>query len=136
VMNQKNNCSGFTLVEGLFAIVLMTIVIAAVGSSFQYAASMNAFAQDKIAAANDAEKTMEEVRRVANSSGLAATSTASTWTTWISAQTFSGLPDESVAVTFPAGTAGDPLQVLVTVTWSEKSATRAFKLYSLVTKRT
>lgn len=137
-MNRRHQKSGFTLIEILLAITLITIVIAAVGASFQYAASLSSFAQNKITAANDAERTMEEVRRVANASGLTGSNSASDstyWTTWLSGQTFSGLPSQSVSVTFPAGTGTDPLQVLVTINWSEKGTTRTFRLYSLVTQR-
>ena len=129
---------GFSLIEVLFAIVLITLIIGAVGGSLQYASSMSAFAQDKVTAANDAEKTMEEVRRISNGNGISGTNSAGDstyWTNWIAGQTFSGLPSEAVTVTFPAGIGQDPLQVLVTVSWLEKSATRQFRLYGLVTQR-
>lgn len=136
--NQMRQRAGFTLIEILMAIALITVVILATGSSFQYAVNLNAFAQNKITAANDAEKTMEEVRRIANANGLTGSSSAGDstyWSSWISSQTFSGLPSEAVSVSFPAGTGTDPLQVLVTVSWAEKKATRNFRLYSLVTQR-
>lgn len=130
--------SGLTLIEVLLASALLVLAVFALGGGFNYANSVSAFAQSKIMAANDAEKVMEEARRVADAVGLSGTNgvtDSSYWTTWIAGQTFSSLPNRSISVTFPEGTSGNPIQTLVTVSWTEKGATRSYKLYTLVTPR-
>ncbi len=137
-MQIRNAKKGFTLVELLLAVGLMAMIIAAVGGGFGYASSMSAFAKNKVTAANHAEKIMEEVRRVTDAVGLSGTGSATDanyWTTWLAAQTAPELAGASSSVSFPNGTGSDPLQILVTVNWSEKNATRTFKLYGLVTPR-
>ena len=130
---------GFTLIEVLCALSIIVVAIMAVGGSFNLATNLSAFSQSKSAAVQDAEKTMEQARRLADSAGLTGAGSVSdsgTWSTWITAQAFANLPQESVAVTFPAGTGSNPLQVKVVVTWSEKGVPRSYELQTLVTPRT
>lgn len=133
-----NEQSGLTLVEVLFAAALLVVIIVSVAKISQNSSSLTALAQSKMVAAQDAEKVMEEVRRVANTTGLSGTNSvtdASYWTTWIASQAFTTLPSESVNVTFPSGTNENPLSVLVQVSWSEKNSTKTYQLYNLVTQR-
>lgn len=128
--------------EVLFALSIFSIVLIAVASAFNFGAAMNAAAKNKILVATDAKKIMEQVRMVADSIDLEAVTDADYWknvsgTGWLQTEVFSStsLPSINMNVTFPEGTSGDPLYVLVTITWAEKSGTKTYQLHNKITKR-
>lgn len=137
-MKVSDKKQGLTLVELLFSIALAALVIWVVGGGFQYATSIGAFSQNKQAAMNDAEKIMEEMRRVIDTNGLSGTGSATDtnyWSVWIAGQSFSPLSGAVRNVSFPQGTGQNPLPVSVTVSWSEKNAARNVTLFNKVTPR-
>ncbi len=144
--NTKKNKlrQGTTLMEVLFALAIFSIVLISVASAFIFGSAMNASAKNKILVANDAKKIMEQVRMITDSMGVAAVTDANYWknantpgTGWLQTETFSSSTLDSINmnVSFPEGTGGNPLHVLVAITWKEKNGTRTYQLHNKVTKR-
>lgn len=135
---RRAGSGGFTFLELVLAIALASLIIWAVAGGFQYAAALSALSQNKQAAVSDAEKIMEEVRRVADSAGLSGTGSASDanyWTAWVAGQSFSSLPSATRVVDFPEGMSTELLTVRVTVGWKEKDADRSVQLLTKVIPR-
>ena len=140
---QKNSPSkGTTLLEILFALAIFAIVLVSVASAFNFGSAMNASAKNKILVANDAKKIMEQARMITDSYDLAAVSNADYWENvngdgWLQQEPFSSSSLDSIdmSVSFPDGTSGDPLHILVTIAWSEKGGMKTYQLHSKMTKR-
>lgn len=104
-MKRCENRSGFGLIELLFSVALCALVIWVVGGGFQLATGLGTFSKNRYAAVNDAEKMMEEVRRLADAAGLSGSGSvedATYWTAWIAGQSFSTLPSPTRTVSFSA----------------------------------
>ncbi len=140
----KKSSSGLSLIEILFSIAILAFLLAALAGGFQKLSASNASLKYQALASNDAKKTMEQVRFLADQKGLAGTGSvtdSSYWsnasgTGWLQTTSFSSLSGASRTVTFPDGTSQDPLHVRTTVTWQEKGTDRSYSLDTYVTKRT
>ena len=126
---------GFTLVEVLMAIGIITLVILTFVSSMNYSILLNANVKERMIAMNDAVLVMEQIRTRANTYGLTGANSVTdsnvVWSTGLS----NNLQSESVQVTFPNGTTGDPLTTKVTINWLDKTRAQNFSLTTKVTKR-
>ena len=127
---------GFTLMElmigvGLFAIVLFGIMLL-IGESL----ALGKFSNHRTVAMNEARRVIEEIRQVADQNDLA-TVVSTNWATW--ADTVNALPSETTTVTDlqgnPLQNNVDPLQIRVTVSWTEKGKISAYAVDTMVTKR-
>lgn len=142
-MSRKQNTErGTTLMEVLFALAIFAIIMVSVAGAFNFGSSMNVTAKNKILVVNDAKKIMEQARMIADSISLNAVTDADYWknisgTGWLQTETFSSsaLPSINMSISFPEGTSGDPLYVLVTITWLEKTTTKTYQLHNKITQR-
>lgn len=141
-IKDKEAQAGTTLMEVLLALAIFAIILVSVASAFNFGSAINAVAKNKILVANDARKIMEQVRTLTDLSGLTAVTDADYWKNvsgdgWLQTATFSSSSLDSIDmdVSFPEGTDQDPLHVLVTITWSEKSGARTYELHNKVTRR-
>lgn len=136
---QNINRSGLSLIEVLAALGIMAIVLVAMGGGFNQSLNATASSRNQLAAVSDTRRILEHARKVTDSYGLTGTNSVTdqnAWDLWISTSQNWQLPNAIKAVTFPAGTSGNPLQVRATVTWSEKQGTKSYHLDTLITRRT
>ncbi|GEM_PF-6473863 len=126
---------GFTLIEvmvaiGIFAIALLG-TLALMGDSMAF----GKYSDNRTIAANQARRVLENVRRVADSSGLATVASTNFNETLSNTILRSG----TIAVTDLSGNAltnnADPLPVRVTVSWTQKGQTLTYILNTMVTQR-
>ena len=143
-MNYKKNIiqlkSGLSLMEVLFAIAILATVLLAVGNGFDKSATSSVSARNQILAMEDTKRILEQVRMVADSSGLATVKDQDYWSNvngngWLQTTTFSNLTGATHTIVFPDGTTQDPLHVRANVNWQEKNGTRSYSLDTLVTNR-
>ena len=130
-LGSKRSKRGFTLLEtvmgmGLFATALFGILMVLVESL-----AFGKYAQDRTIAIHEARRVVEDIRRIADTSGLASLVGAS-WTS-------SELPSETISVTDFSNQAlqnnADPLSVRVNIGWNEKGRTNNYQVETLVTQR-
>jgi len=114
------------------------LVIALVGLIAAYVGCfrLNEGARDLTIAINDAQCVAEEIR----DHNIPSNITQEDWTSWAAQDPPNGggcnsLNSESVNVTYPSGTTADPLEILITVNWTEKSRSRSTQLTTLLTER-
>ena len=123
---------GFTLIEILMTVGIFVITtVALVGLNVSVAA-MNESSRNLTQAMAGGRVILEQIRN-ASVGGLAAV-TGTNWTTWAAANNLTSLNDESVTVAY-VDPAADPLNVTVTVNWSERGRARSAAVNTLVTRR-
>ena len=79
---------------------------------------------------------MEEIRDRNVTSNI----TQEDWTAWAAADLPDGggcntLDTEAVQVSYPSGTTIDPLEILVTISWSDRGRTKNIQTVTLLTER-
>jgi len=139
----KKNQAGLSLLEVLFSIAILAMMMAAIAGGFSQFNRVSVSQQYQTRAIQDAARMLEQVRKVANESGVTAATSATYWSTaggtgWLetSAAQFNVLPEVERSITFPDGTAGNPLHVRATVTWQEQGNPKSYSMDMLVTERT
>lgn len=123
---------GFTLVEVVVSTFILAVGILALLATFLSGLAMVETSRGTSTAAADARTVFEEMRRLSGNSLNQVT--GRNWTTWGQQAGLTGLPSESVAVTY-RNPAADPLEATVTVTWQDRGRNRSAVFTSLVTRR-
>ena len=120
---------GFTLVELLLAVFILTWAIG--GVLLLYASSMisSQLAWDTIVATSHAEHILEEMQTRDSLGDILAVN----WGSWAGGQGLNTLPDETIDVSFTDSDT-NLLGVGVTVNWIRKSRTRHVDLKTKITK--
>lgn len=130
MIREKRNL-GFTLVEIMFGISLFVLALFPLLSVLGQSLSFGTYANNRAIAMNEARRVMEDVRRVADTSGLASVASLS--------YTGTALPGEAISITDLSGNPltnnANPLPLQVTVNWTEKSRTVQYRVVTMVTER-
>ncbi|PIQ86586.1 MAG: hypothetical protein COV74_04200 [Candidatus Omnitrophica bacterium CG11_big_fil_rev_8_21_14_0_20_45_26] len=122
----KNSKNGFTLIEAMLAVGLISLTMFTLIASFHYALAMNAVSRNRIVAMNDVRRVAEQLR-IAADNGLSGVASVQ-WNNYIS----HSLPNEAVQVS----TAGsDPLTATIVLSWNEKGRTESMQIDTKVTAR-
>ncbi len=132
----KTDKSGFTLMELMFAAAVLAIVLGGLLGVFVSNFRLIESGRNLTVASNHAQCVMEEIRNI----NLPATITAQDWTAWAQADPPGGggcntLNEESIQVSYPSGEEADPLEIVITVNWTEKGRARSVQLVTLLTER-
>ena len=128
---RKKSKTGFTLIELMAGIALFSFALFPMMMLLSQSLTFGTFANNRAIAMNEARRVMEDVRRVADTNGLAS----------LVGMSWSGivLPSESISVTDLSNNAlqnnADPLPVRVTISWSEKGKTTLYRIDTKVTQR-
>lgn len=123
---------GFTLIEVVVSTFILTVGILALLGTFLSGLALVESSRGTSTAAADARAVFEEMRRLSGNSLTQVT--GRNWTVWSTQAGLSGLPNESVAVTY-RNPAADPLEATVTVSWQDRGRNRSAVFTSLVTRR-
>ena len=129
---------GFTMIETLTAISLFGLALFGTLELISVALASGKFSQNRAIAMNDSRLVLEQIRTEAETNGLTGV-TGTNWTTWANQNLCNpacDLAGENTVVTYPQGTAGDPLAVRVTLNWTEKGKASRYIVDTMVTKRT
>ena len=130
--------------EVIAAMAIMGLLMMALGNGFSQSFHTNTHSRNYVNAMDDAKKIIEQIRYVAETSGLSGSDSvtdANYWSNnsnsgWLQTASFSDLPSASRTIEFPSGTSGDPIQVKVNVQWNEgRGSVKRYVLETLVTKR-
>jgi type II secretory pathway pseudopilin PulG len=139
----RSNCGsekGLTLIEQLLALFVLVIVTMSMAAAFDQTLGANVYSKNRLLAANDAKKIMEQVRATADKYGTGnPLQTPTYWsnasnTGWLQTASFSSLPGKTMSVQFPSGNTY-PLQVRAVVNWTEKGGTKTYNLDAMVMRR-
>ena len=128
--------SGFTLLELMIGSAVLVLALVGLIGAYIGCFSLNESARNLTVAMNDAQCTMEEIRDRNVTSNI----TQEDWAAWAATDPPEGggcntLDSESINVTYPSGTGIDPLEILITVNWTEKGRQRSAQLTTLLTER-
>ena len=129
-MNWKEK-KGFTLLELTVGIAIFSFALFPMMMVLSQSLTFGTFANNRAIAMNEARRVTEDIRRVADTNGLAS----------LIGMTWSGtvLPSESISVTDlsnnPLANNADPLPVRVTISWGEKGKTTLYRIDTKVTQR-
>ncbi|MFH1854584.1 MAG: type II secretion system protein [Candidatus Omnitrophota bacterium] len=127
---------GFTLLELMIGAAVLIIALVGLIAAYVGCFALNESARNLTIAANDAQCVMEEIRDV----NIPTNITAENWTDWAASNPPSGggcnrLDNETVTVTYPSGTDAEPLEILITISWTEKSRQRSAQIATLLSER-
>ncbi|MFC1632217.1 hypothetical protein ACFL1I_01050 [Candidatus Omnitrophota bacterium] len=129
--------AGFTLMELMFGAVVLTITLGGMIAVFTGNFVLVDSGRNLTVAVNHAQCVIEEIRD-RNIPGFVV---IEDWTAWAQADIQVGgggcnsLPNEVVQVTYPSGTGAVPLELVVTVSWTEKSRAKNTQLVTLLAER-
>ncbi len=137
---KKKNELAFTLIEVMFGVAIFAIALFGVMMTLGYSLTMSTFSDNRAIAMNKAQRVIEELRRVADTNGLAALQATANnnWTTFTNPNlnnTTSTLDSENITVTAPNGWAADPVSIRVSVNWAEKGKNTVYAVDTMVTDR-
>lgn len=130
----KNTKNGFTLLELLIAAAILTGTVLGFLMFFYASLLLMETNRNTIVAVNDAKAILEQIRETDpfSAANVAATYPASTdLIALVGPQKLNG---ETIYVAYPSGSS-DPLRIVVTVNWSEKTLSRSVSLTTLMTQR-
>lgn len=136
-MRGKNGkISGFTLLELMIGVTVLIIALVGLIAAYTGCFSLNESARNLTIAINDAQCVMEEIRAM----NIPTNITAEGWTNWAANNPPNGggcnrLNNEAITVTYPSGTTATPLEILITVNWTEKNRQRSTRLATLLSER-
>ena len=120
---------GFTLVELLLAVFILSVSIVGVLLLFSQSMLSTEYAWDKTIAVSHAEGVLEAMQLKNNLTDI----TTADWPQWAENQGFNTLPEESLEVLF-TNAAADPLAIQVTVYWVRKERKSQVVLTTQMTK--
>jgi len=128
--------SGFTLLELMIGACVLILGLVALISAYIGCFALNESARNLTIATNHAQCLMEKIRDYNIPSNI----TQEDWTTWAATDLPDGggcntLNNETINVTYPSGTGANPLEILVTVNWTEKNRSRSVQFSTLLTER-
>lgn len=136
IIAKRANRSGFTLMELMAAAVILALALAGLLGAFVGNFNLIGLARNLTIATNHARSVMEEIRE----RNIPSFITTEDWTGWAQQDAPGGggcntLNNENVQVSFPSGVGANPLQVLITVNWTEKGRPRNTQFVTLITER-
>jgi prepilin-type N-terminal cleavage/methylation domain-containing protein len=135
----KYHKKGFTLIEIMLSIMVATIVLLGLISGYISCLQINEMSKSTTIATEHARRVIEQMR--SDSVGELTDITSVDWTAWAAANGLDTLAAEQVTVGYidRDGTGDalddDPLEVLITVTWTDGPRARSIILSSLITVR-
>jgi len=127
---------GFTLMELMIAAAILILALVGLLGVFIGSFGLVESAENLTIAVNHAQSVVEQMRDY----NIPALVTSQNWTTWAQADYPSGggcntLQSESIQATYPSGTSADPLEIMITVNWSEAGRQRSVELTTLLAER-
>ncbi|MBU1932500.1 MAG: type II secretion system GspH family protein [Candidatus Omnitrophica bacterium] len=128
--------TGFTLLELMIGTAVLIIALVGLIAAYIGCFSLNESARNLTIAVNDAQCVTEEIRDI----NIPLKITSQDWTAWALADSPGGggcnsLDNETVIVTYPSGTSAEPLEILVTVSWTEKGRQKNTQVVTLLSER-
>ena len=129
--------TGFTLMELVVASAILVVALVGLIAVFVGSFTLSEGARNLTIATNDAQTVMEEIRDY----NIPSLITAEDWTVWAQADISQGgggcnsLNNESIQVTYPSGQSANPLEIMVTVNWTERERPKSTQLVTLLTSR-
>lgn len=126
----------FTLIELMIASSILVVALLGLLGVFTSSFGLIESGRNLTVALNHARCVMEELRDCNIPSFI----TVQDWAAWAQADAPGGggcnsLNNESVEVAYPSGTALSPLEIIVTVNWTEKTRPRNVRLVTLLAER-
>ena len=126
---RKNlKAKGFTLIEVMAGVAIFGIALLGMLALMAQSLSMGQFAHNRTIAMNEVRKTLEDIRYTADNSGLSNVNCSQSTAE-------STLKNETIVVSCPDGSAGDPLHVQGKISWSERGRTVSYVIDAMVTQR-
>lgn len=128
--------TGFTLLELMIGGTVLVLALVGLIAAYIGCFTLNESAKNLTVAINDAQCVMEEIR----DRNLVYLIIQQNWTTWAALNPPQGggcntLDNEVTTVTYPSGTNQDPIEILITVSWTEKGRPKSTQLVTLLTER-
>lgn len=123
---QKN---GFTLIEVLLAVFILSVGISAVLMLYTSSMLSAANAWDMTVATSNAEHMLEEMQARSSLADIVHTD----WARWAEDHGLNTLPQEAFSIDF-ADPTSDPLNIQITVSWQRKLRTNQVILKTRLTK--
>lgn len=134
LLRQKHSGrKGFTLIEIAITTLILAVAFISLMLALTYGMVLLESSRNMTQAGVDARALIEEMRRTCTSGGLAQV-TATNWTTWGSTNGLTALDNEAIAVSY-VDAAADPLEVTITVSWTERSRNRSETFTGFFTRR-
>ncbi|MBU1043758.1 MAG: prepilin-type N-terminal cleavage/methylation domain-containing protein [Candidatus Omnitrophica bacterium] len=133
------DANGFTLIEIMISITLLTVVLLGLISGYMNCLRLNEMSKSTTVATEDARRVLEQMRSDAITTLSDITSVD--WTAWAGANGLNSLGSEQIAVGYidRDGTGDalddDPLEVAIVVSWQDGERLRNLILSSLITVR-
>lgn len=128
IIKQKN--SGFTLIELMLAVAILSISILASLSGFIGSQFLNNSSNNLTTAVNDAQYVLEQIKGLNYTTCIQNNFAAGCYTLPV----FTNLPGETVALS-PAPTIGPSIsKITVRISWQDKQKTRSFSLATYIAK--
>ena len=121
--------NGFTLVELLLAVFILSVGIGAILLLFSHSLNMSEIAWDRTQATTHSEYLLEEMQ----SRGSLQDITATDWQKWAQEENILTLPNDTIAVEFTDSKA-DPLDVQVKINWERNNRSNSLSLATKLTK--
>ena len=127
---RRSNQKGFTLFEVMFGVVIAMLILVVVIQALLYLTATNSSNKKRLQVFHDVQATME---RITGTAFINLTTTFPNNQTLPSAFVTNVLggykiTGESIIVSYPGGTNTNPMEVLVTGSWPEQTATRNLAL--------
>jgi len=142
------NEQGFTLIEVAMGIAIFAIAVVGIMMTLGHSLTMSTFANNRATAMNKTQYVIEEVRWLADTTGLVIMVTTArnrNWNTWVAQNwvvqdpNYVALESENINVTDLNGNNlvnnADPLPVRVSISWSEKGKNTNYAVDTMVTQR-
>lgn len=122
--------SGFTLVELMFAVVILLVSILALLSGFVGSLFLNNSSSNLTIAVNDAQHVLEQIKGLNYTTCIQTNFAGGCYTLPV----FTNLPSETVSLN-PSPTIGSSIsKITVEISWQEKQNTRSFSLATYIAK--
>lgn len=136
MLGKNTNNSGFTLLELMIGAAVLIIALVGLIAAYIGCFALNESAKNLTIATNHAQCVMEEIRDRNITSNI----TQEDWAAWAAADPPDGggcntLDAEIVQISYPSGTTINPLEILVTISWSDRGRTKNIQAVTLLTER-
>lgn len=136
--------AGFTLMELMIGAAILVTAIVSLLATYITTAALIESSRNTTTALNDASRAIEQIRNNALVSFSSVTLT--NWTTWAAGNGADTLTDEQLSVCYynlsgtllfcsTGTTSANPIEVRVTVNWTERNRARSEQVVTLVTNR-